>query len=259
MFRIAMCRTAMNRAALIRIRKSSMIINAAVFITWAVLLTSPAFGAISAETTYTKGNVYSGPSQKGPWSDLKPGMSVAAGHFIKTSQKGIVELTLPDGSIVRLASNSLLKIDKSLFPKTGLRNFSARLFLGSVWSNVTKLSGKKKHVYRIQTPTAMAGVRGTIYQVKTAADKSTDILVYEGKVGVSPPLITKGASKDEISWPEEVSEKKWEEIILGKLQKLHIGPDGKPGKPQVFDPAVEMDEWTVWNKARDREIRKRNK
>jgi hypothetical protein len=58
--------------------------------------------------------------------------------------------------------------------------------------------------------------------------------------------------EDEIAWPAEVSEKKWAEIILARLQRLHIGADGKPGKPASFDPSLEKDEWTVWNLERDR-------
>ena len=54
-----------------------------------------------------------------------------------------------------------------------------------------------------------------------------------------------------MAWPAQVSEDEWEEIVLGKLQRLHIGPDGKPGKPVKFDPARKTDEWTAWNMERD--------
>ena len=68
---------------------------------------------------------------------------------------------------------------------------------------------------------------------------------------MQPPLIVEGGPKEEIEWPAEVSEKKWEEIILRQFQKLHIGPDGRPGKPESFDPEEEKDEWVIWNQERD--------
>jgi hypothetical protein len=89
-------------------------------------------------------------------------------------------------------------------------------------------------------------------QLVGAEDKSTNIWVYEGKVGVGPPLLVEGGPKAEMGWPGEISEKEWEEIILGRLQQLHIGPDGRPGKPQSFDSAKVSDQWTVWNLQRDR-------
>jgi len=94
-------------------------------------------------------------------------------------------------------------------------------------------------------------VRGTTYNLKAAADKSTEISVYQGKVGVGPPLLVEGGPKEEMAWPIQVSEKKWEEIILGKLQRLYIGPDGTPGKPESFDPLKEKDEWVIENQKRD--------
>ena len=75
--------------------------------------------------------------------------------------------------------------------------------------------------------------------------------VYDGQVGVSPPLIEEGADHEEIAWPEEVTEEEWEEIILGKLQRLRIDADGQAGTPEPFVPEDEQDPWVLWNQARD--------
>jgi len=86
------------------------------------------------------------------------------------------------------------------------------------------IGGQARGTFHTETPSAVAGVRGTAYNLKVAADQSTDISVYEGEVCVQPPLIVKGGPKEEIEWPGEVSEKRWEETILGQFQRLHIGP-----------------------------------
>ncbi len=214
-------------------------------------LATPVFGLQKIKVTWQKGEASIGLSQKGPWQTLNSGMSVTAGSFIKTGKGSMVELTLPDNSIIRLASDTLFKVNQALFPEYKLRRFFSKLLIGKIWAKVTSTFRGRRGTFNTSTYTAVAGVRGTTYNLKAGADKSTEISVYEGKVGVGPPLIVEGGPKEEMAWPMQVSEKKWEEIILGKLQKLYIGPDGKPGKPVSFDPLKEKDEWVMWNQERD--------
>lgn len=220
----------------------------------ALILALPAPVLASARVTYLQGTVHSGSTDSGPWQPLQKGMTVTANKFIKTGKNGYLELTLPDKSIVRLAPGTLFEIEESLFPKNKPRRFSARLLLGKIWARVSQKIGSRGGSFNTRTPTAVAGVRGTVYDLRAAADKSTDIHVYTGRVAVGPAQVVSGAEKDEIAWPQEVTEQQWEEIILGKLQKLHIGPDGKPGQPTSFDPQSEMDTWTDWNLERDRNL-----
>lgn len=226
-----------------------------IFLTACALVLIPAGSAVAndaASVTYLKGKAYISSARNGPWQPLVIGAKVTANHFIKTGTSGLIELTLPDRSIVRLAPDTLFKIDQSFFPPKLTRRFSARLFLGKMWAKVTHRLGKPRGTFDTHTPTMVAGVRGTVYDLRTADDKSTDIRVYEGKVAVGPPLIAKDGPKEEVAWPKEVSEQQWEEIILVKLQKLHIGPDGRPGRPARFDPEKEKDSWTEWNLQRDK-------
>jgi len=220
----------------------------------ALILALPVPALASATVTYLQGTVQSGSTDSGPWQPLQKGMTVAANKFIKTGKNGFVELTLPDGSIVRLAPGTLFEIEESLFPQNKSRRFSARLLLGKIWASVSKKIGSRGGSFNTRTPTAVAGVRGTVYDLRAAADKSTDIRVHAGRVAVGPALVVEGGQKKEIVWPQQVTEQKWEEIILGKLQKLHVAPDGKPGKPTRFDPEIEKDEWTDWNMERDKNL-----
>jgi len=226
----------------------------ALFITVSAMAT-PVFGLGQIRVTWQKGEASIGLTQKGPWQALTSGMPIAAGSFIKTGKDSMVELTMPDRSIVRLASDTLFKVNQALFPEDKLRRFSSRLFMGKMWAKITAVFGGRRGTFNTSTPTAVAGVRGTTYNLTAGADKSTEIKVYEGQVGVGPPLIIEGGPKEEMAWPRQVSEKKWDEIILGKLQKLYIGPDGKPGKPVSFDPLEEKDEWVMLNQGRDAMIK----
>jgi len=214
-------------------------------------LAKPIFGLEKIRVTWQKGESSIGLTQKGPWQTLKSGMPVTAGSFIKTGKDSMVELTMPDNSIIRLAPDTLFELNQAFFPEDKPRRFYSKLFIGKMWAKVTIAFRGRRGTFNTSTYTAVAGVRGTTYNLKAKADKSTEISVYEGKVGVGPPLIVEGGQKEEMAWPMQVSEKKWEEIILGKLQKLYIGPDGKPGKPISFDPSKEKDEWVMWNQERD--------
>jgi len=228
----------------------SVLVVSAILITVSALA-SPVFGLEKISVTWQKGEVSISLSQKGPWQTLKTGMPVTAGSFIKTGKESMVELTMPDNSIIRLASDTLFELNQAFFPEDKRRRFFSKLLIGKMWAKVTSAFRGRRGTFNTSTYTAVAGVRGTTYNLTAGADKSTEISVYEGKVGVGPPLIVEDGPKEEIAWPMQVSEKKWEEIILGKLQKLYIGPDGKPGKPVSFDPLKEKDEWAMWNQERD--------
>ncbi len=217
----------------------------------AVFSAVPVFAMRAAMITYNIGDTFIGDAKNGPWEKIEKGMQVPEGKFLKTGKKGVIELTLPDNSVVRLAPGTLYKLDEMVFGEKGPRRFSARLFIGRLWAKINKKMGRDRNRFNTRTPTSVIGVRGTVFSVKTDIDSSTYILVYKGRVGVAPPLISEEGPREEIAWPQEVSEKKWEEIILGQLQKLHIDASGKPGAPESFDPEKEKDDWTAWNRKRD--------
>lgn len=202
--------------------------------------------------TYLKGDVFTGKTVDGPWEDVKIDMNVEVGRFIKTSSNSYVEFKLFDNSVMRLSPNAVFHIEKAEFIPKRSRLFLARLILGKFWAKVDRVFGRNsKDSFKTRTGTMVCGVRGTVYDLRALADGSTDIWVYEGRVAVGPPLVKEDAAHQEIQWPRQVSENEWEEIILGKLQKLHIGPDGKPDMPVTFDPSKEKDVWAAWNLERD--------
>jgi ferric-dicitrate binding protein FerR (iron transport regulator) len=217
-----------------------------------VCLAVPVSASGIAQITFQMGKAYVGASETGPWQPLAQGASLAQGQYVKTAEGGIVELTLPDRSIIRLAPETVYGIDQAVFTqKKKRRKWSARLVLGRMWSKINRSVGGLRANCDTHTPTAVVGVRGTVFNVDAGTDKSTAVSVVEGRVGVAPPLVTPGAAREEMAWPTEVSEKQWEEIIVSRLQRLHITADGTPGKPEPFDPDAEKDAWIDWNRNRD--------
>lgn len=212
---------------------------------------SPVEGAPSLTITWVQGGVVSGPSPDGPWTRLREGMGVSEKYFVRTGEDGRIEITLVDGSVIRLGRMTTLQIRQSYTGTEATPSFVSELQKGRFWARVSKVLVKKNGRFFSNLPTAAIGVRGTVYRIDAAADSSADIYVYDGKVGVGPPIISEGAAKEAFAWPAEVSEKQWEEIILRELQRLRIDSAGRPGKPEAFDPAKEVDEWVLWNRERD--------
>jgi len=207
--------------------------------------------ASAVRVTYLKGGVFWGASEQGPWQPLELSRPIAPTGFVRTAEDGIVELTLADDSVVRLAPGSLYEVQEAVFVSDQPRRFVAKLFFGKLWANVQKQSARLSGRFETRIPTAIIGVRGTVYHLAADRDRSADIYVYEGLVGVGPPVLVAGAAREEIAWPTQVSEKQWEEIILAKLQRLRIESDGRPGKAQAFDPQAVRDRWVEFNQQRD--------
>lgn len=178
---------------------------------------------------------------------------VEQGDTVQTLADTRLELTMPDGSKVRLGPNSKLVLEKAEFREEG-RNFKARLFFGSVWSKVASIFGREND-FEIRTERAVAGVRGTIFRVDGHKSKAVLVRVYEGRVAVagqraSDAAVTKG-ERVQVKGPQQVDRKEWERIVTAMMQ-VRVGADGVVGDPERFSDADEAEDgWAAWNRARD--------
>ena len=119
------------------------------------------------------------------WTVLGDRRQLKAGDAVRTAAGAVLELSWVDGTRIRLAENTELLIKKCTFNtsnKTSRALF--RLNLGRVWVRVTRaLSAGSK--FEIATPTATAGVRGTVFSIGVSATSGTEISVLEGEVAVA--------------------------------------------------------------------------
>jgi hypothetical protein len=185
-------------------------------------------------------------------------------HEVKVDGKSRLELRFPDGTIMRLAENSSLRMNELTFHKqTDKKNVRVGLSVGRLWAKVRKLTTPDSAV-EVKTSNAVAGVRGTVYRVNVEADNSALVKVYDGEVYVANPPRDAAAPGDKTLAPRqvpgphevpppyhEVSMEEWTAIVKA-MQQITISPDGKPSKPQDFDPKADADEWVKWNQERDK-------
>jgi ferric-dicitrate binding protein FerR (iron transport regulator) len=104
---------------------------------------------------------------------------LAAGDLIKTSKGGRLVLGLSDGSQAIIGEQTTVEItDLSRSPRTIFN-----VLRGKTRIRVEKMGGRP-NPYRVNTPTAVIAVRGTLFDVLVSGSE-TRVLVYEGEVAVS--------------------------------------------------------------------------
>ncbi|MBI5968610.1 MAG: FecR domain-containing protein [Deltaproteobacteria bacterium] len=223
--------------------------------------------ANQAVITFLEGEVQVKKAGQAQWSPARPNMILYEEDQIKVPAKSRAELILDNQSVLRLAENTLLTIHK-LEEETATQKETARmeLSLGKLWTRTAKLLNPSSR-YEIKTPTAIAGVQGTTYQVQVGGDRSTNIQVFQGMVNVYNPFpaarpalpgkeILPGQPQEvtgpgEVPGPTPVSREEWTKIVLRQFQQVTV-TDQDISSPISFDVQKErQNEWVRWNEARD--------
>ena len=102
-----------------------------------------------------------------------------AGDVIKTFKNGRLVLGLSDGSQAIISEQTTVEItDLSKSPRTIFN-----LLRGKTRIKIEKVGGRP-NPYRVNTPTAVIAVRGTLFDV-LVSQKETQVFVHEGEVAVS--------------------------------------------------------------------------
>lgn len=197
---------------------------------------------------------------------LKKSDRIMKGQEVKVGEKSRIELKFPDGTVMRFAERSTIKMEDITYDsKTQSKKVKVDLGGGKLWANVKKLVTSDSKV-EVKTVNAVAGVRGTVYRVNVDEDNSAMVKVYDGSVAVAG--VPKEAAKLSgqftapvpVAGPQqvpppyhEVSMEEWT-VIVKAMQQITISPQGVASKPQDFTPQQDMDDWVKWNQERDKQI-----
>jgi len=195
------------------------------------------------------------------WKIARLGLALQINDRLKCETESLVEITYRCGAIMRLAENSICSIKKS-----SNEAISTEVPKGNVWVNMKKITSTG-HVFDLSTPTAVAAIRGTIFQMMSLADSSADIAVFDGEVTVA--LSDEGKKRasvkeknsivaphevpgpTEIPGPFEVTLDQWHTIVAG--QRISIHSNGTYATT-AFDPDKQFDAFIKKNRALDKEI-----
>ena len=107
------------------------------------------------------------------------GFPVFPGDMLETGPSGKVQVTLLDNSVVAIGGGSKVEITELLLEGAG-RSGSLAVAVGKFWMRITQWK-KGDSRWEIQTPNAVAGVRGTTLWGSTEVDA---ICALEGTIEV---------------------------------------------------------------------------
>jgi hypothetical protein len=178
----------------------------------AAIVMTAAAAAQKAEITYTEGTA-TVKTTAGTTKKADIGGIVAYGESVTTGKDGLVELQLPNGSVIKMAQNSVFS-----YSSTGTDS-AARPVLASVAGKISyKLKKGMGNSPVIQTNSMVAGVRGTEFTVYSGGDGSVLLAVTGGIVDVESQGTLVSLNKDEAVEVEPGKAPGEKYVWLGKEQ-----------------------------------------
>ncbi|MCA9396119.1 MAG: FecR domain-containing protein, partial [Candidatus Omnitrophica bacterium] len=120
------------------------------------------------------------------WEPIEEGSQVEGEDTIKTGENGRVRLTFDGKTVVYLTPNTELTVSEVSKKSGDIRTTLLNLKMGRLKAEVDKQKGES--VFKVQTPTAIASVRGTVLYMgvtqtaQAVANMLTDLYVDEGVV-----------------------------------------------------------------------------
>jgi len=186
------------------------------------------------------------------WEALKSGQTLFPNYEIKTLAETRLTLRLGDGSEVRVAPNSHLRINHQTDSEVG--NFDFQLMLGKAWAKFRK-NVKLGAKLILRTAHATINIQGTSYEASIAGDQ-TQVHVFTGKVAVSNQsnAAHQGASAPtEIAPPHEVSREQWH-LIVSAFYTVSVTKNQRPDKPKPFHLNSVENDWVTWNLNHDKKL-----
>jgi len=125
------------------------------------------------------------PEGSNTWTEVEVDAQLRSGDRIRTSNNSSAVVTFFEGSVIELKSNTEIGITELIIevgPKS--TTISLEQAIGTTINRVQKLVDTASS-YEIKTPSAVAAVRGTEYEVEVLSDSTTTVIVTEGSVCVT--------------------------------------------------------------------------
>lgn len=113
---------------------------------------------------------------------LVEGAALSNGDIITTDASGRAQLLFSDGTKIAVGPGSRLVIDEVLMQSGGT---AQRFAVNAVGGTFRFISGKSaKPAYKISTPTATMGIRGTLFDFSVDKNRGTNMVLFRGQVNL---------------------------------------------------------------------------
>jgi len=125
---------------------------------------------------------------------LQEGVRVHRNELLRTGSGAQAELKLDDDTKLALGQNAELRLDEFVVAGSGDAKSVTLRFIKGAFRFIT---GSSEHEsYKVETPSATIGVRGTVFDAYIAANGDTLVLLHEGEVEVCSRTKTCREHKD---------------------------------------------------------------
>ncbi|MDA8163982.1 MAG: FecR family protein [Desulfobacteraceae bacterium] len=156
---------------------------------------------------------------------------------IETDEESRVELLFDDQSTLTLGEDTSVEINQMIYnPKAKTRETVIKLARGSLRFKVSKIPAANPN-FRMETPTAVIGVRGTEGVLTVDREGKTSLVTIEGLVGMRPRIESgqgrqegarRGGGNGGGQGATGPGAEEGEEVLVGKNNKGFIDTSGKP-------------------------------
>lgn len=116
------------------------------------------------------------------WMTAEDGMDLYESDSVRTGNNSTATIILFKSGIVRLDSNTIVTI-KELVKNEDVRSVTIQQDAGRTWNSVVQVCGIDN--YDVETPTAVASVRGTTFDIDVGDEGTTVVKVIKGIVNVT--------------------------------------------------------------------------
>jgi len=117
------------------------------------------------------------------------GMELGVGDTITTGSNGSAKLTFFDGSVMEIKASSEILINELSTASTGSTSVSLMEQVGSTINRIGKLVDSSSK-YEVETPAAVAVVRGTIFDVLVLQNGTTTVKAEQDSVSFAASGVT---------------------------------------------------------------------
>jgi hypothetical protein len=113
--------------------------------------------------------------------ELRKGIRVFRNELVRTGPEAQAELRLDDNTKLALGPDAELRLDEFAVGGGDARSIAIRVLKGTL----RFLTGRNtSEAYKIETPSATIGVRGTVFDIYIAPSGDTFVLLHQGEVEI---------------------------------------------------------------------------
>lgn len=162
-----------------------------VFLVVLILLIIPVLNVVGSEVTIThidgqvermvEKSIFFNLIRFNKWQQLTVKDKLKTGDVIRTGSEGNLEFFFDNGTFLKIGEETQFEIGEGKITELG-KAYSLHLKAGRIWAKV-KGAWKELTKFEVVTPSAVAGVKGTLFSVSVEKDR-TIVSVQEGQIEV---------------------------------------------------------------------------